>query len=307
MKIVLKIIINLFIFSFLIFILEIFFLCKDYQRIYKNVPKEYRKPKIEIFCNYIKQFYNPTYFSMDSFRRPYGLEYHNKPSIIILGCSYAYGLTLKDEDTFHYILSKYIKRPVYNYSVSAASPREMLYLLRNKILFKKFMNVDENNVQYVFYTYMPHQKTRLFADIYKRSPTFQIINDSNLEYIKPKPFENLYLYRKIQTYKAEKNSLNDKNFDLLCLYINEIKKEATKLFNNSGKQTKFILLVYSDDNTDNWQKLEKNGIRVIKLNEITDADINSLEYQVSENDTHPNNKVWHVIVPALIKKLKLNN
>ncbi|MBQ9245264.1 hypothetical protein IJ182_03245 [bacterium] len=307
MKKLLKIIsVNIIVIFIVSILTEAGLLYFDYKRINKD---SFKKDEIYTFKNhfnaYKEHFKNPSYLWMNEFRPPAGLEYKDKPSVILLGCSYTYGFKLKNEDSFHSVLSNTMKRTVYNLSIVAASPREMLYVLRNqKILNELLKENDNNNVEYVIYTYMQGHKSRLLADIYKRSPKFKKINNgNNLEYVDASPIENLYLYRKFKIFLASKTFLSDKTFDLLCLYFREIKREIDKLFSNQGKPVKFILLVYEEYNND-WERLEKDGITVIKLNEILDVNIKDTEYQISKTDCHPNEKAWQIIVPALAEKLR---
>ena len=285
-------------------LVEIFLFLKEYHRI---VTDNYFKEEYLFSThlrNYIREFSSPKYYWPRDFRKPAGLEYKDKPSIILLGCSYAYGFRLTEEESFHTVLAEAMKRPVFNLSLVAGGPRDTLYELRNNELLDEILKDNNHNkTEYVIYTYMGNHKPRLLADLYKRSPKFEIINNGkSLRNIKPYPYESFYLYQKVRKYIAEKTYKNPETDELFFLYMKEIKDQASTLLNNEGKPIKFIFLVYNDYFED-WDRLEQYGIRVIKLNEILDLDINGIDYRLSQTDCHPNAKAWQIIVPALVKEL----
>ena len=215
---------------------------------------------------------------------------------------------MDDDETFQAILSKTIKRTVYNISVLGGSPREILYILRNKDILKEALIENNNNIEYVIYNYITDHKIRLISDIYKRGPKFKIINNgNNLVYVKPFLYENFYIYRKIKSYIAQKTFKSQRTQDLLCLYIKEIKDQSDLLFNNSGKPIKFIFLVYENYDYSEWKNLEEYGIQVVDVDKILDVDIHGVEYRISETNYHPNSQAWKVVVPALVKELDISN
>jgi hypothetical protein len=255
--------------------------------------------------NYLVQFNHPIYFWRRNFRDPAGLEYKDKPSIILLGCSYAYGFRLEEKDSFHTLLANAMKRPVFNLALVAGGPRDTLYVMRdNELLSDLLAENNHNKTEYVIYTYMGNHKPRLLADLYKKSPKFEVINDGhNLRNIKPPLYENFYLYQKISKYVAEKTYKNPATDALFILYMKEIKDQVSALLNNEGKPVKFIFFVY-EDCSDDWSELERYGIKVIKLYDILDENIKNVKYQLGPKDCHPNERAWQIVVPALVKELE---
>lgn len=306
MKKILKIIfINILVVFAICVIAEIVLFLADYHRICtdKYFKDEYLfKTHLR---NYVKQFHAPIYFWRRNFRDPAGLEYKGKPSIILLGCSYAYGFRLEEEESMHTLMAKAMKRPVFNLSLVAGCPRDMLYVLEDNILLADLLaENDYNKTEYVIYTYMGNHKPRLLADLYKKSPKYIIINNGkNLRNIIPYPYENLYIYQKISKYVAEKTYRTPQTDALFVLYMKEIKDQASALFNNEGKPVKFIFFVY-EDSSDDWSELEKYGIKVIRLYDILETNIKDRKYQLGPNDCHPNAKAWEIVVPALVKELE---
>ncbi|MCD7779087.1 MAG: hypothetical protein LUH05_00235 [Candidatus Gastranaerophilales bacterium] len=176
----------------------------------------------------------------------------------------------------------------------------MLYILRNDELRNILLRSD-NEAEYVIYTYIFDHKKRLFLNYRYKVPHFKIKKSSgikHLEYIKP--IYNSYAYSYFRVYsKLLEKSLQD----LLCLYIDEIHSEVKKHFSYDGKPAKFVILVYEDDDTIDWEKIREKGIIVINPHDILDIDIDEPEYRFP--DSHPKANAWQNIVPALIKELNL--
>ncbi len=269
------------------------------------------------FCHYYytQAFYNKESFMPNDFRTPAGLEYIKsvsgktqnsdasplyRPKIVLLGCSFAYGQYLENNDAFHSVLSNAVHRTVFNLGISGGSPREMLYILRNDKIRNKLLR-NNNDVEYVIYTYIFDHKKRLFVNHYAGVPNFTVKESSNtkhLEYIKPIYKSFAYTYFRVYSKFLEK-----KLAELFYLYMDEIHTEIEKHFSYDGKPAKFVILIYEDDGKIDWEKIRKNGIIVIKLSDISDA-IDNPEYRFP--DSHPNAKAWHKIVPALVKELNLS-
>ena len=56
-------------------------------------------------------------------------------------------------------------------------------------------------------------------------------------------------------------------------------------------------------NTERWKELEKEGFIVVDLAKDLDFDITSKEYILP--DMHPNKKAWQIVIPKLVKDLKM--
>jgi hypothetical protein len=71
------------------------------------------KDHVKIFSRTIKDYYSKNnFYTEDEFRKPSGLEYKNKPSIILVGCSYTWGCNLDEKFLLNAQLSEYINAPV---------------------------------------------------------------------------------------------------------------------------------------------------------------------------------------------------
>lgn len=85
-------------------------------------------------------------YGLDTFREHLKKE-NSKNSIVLLGCSFAYGDKLDDKDNFSGQLFNLTKYNVYNYAVTSGSQREGLYLLRTNHISSE---IDTNSVKYVY-------------------------------------------------------------------------------------------------------------------------------------------------------------
>ena len=89
--------------------------------------------------------------------------------------------------------------------------------------------------------------------------------------------------------------------NLFYKVIEESYKKSQEFYPNS----KFILLDYSYDGLPKKEELEKLGIQVISLSDLTDINVETVEYWNSEFDPHPNEKAWNLLTPLFIKKTNI--
>lgn len=102
--------------------------------------------------------------------------------------------------------------------------------------------------------------------------------------------------------------MSEENIDnLFYIYIKQINNEIRNNFYNSeNKPCEFIIFLYYDDESINWKRIsEIEGVRVIRLSDITDIDVSNPQFTISETDVHPNAKAWENVVPVLVKELNL--
>lgn len=255
--------------------------------------------------NIINSYISPSFFKDYDFRgNIYPEKPTNKAPIAMVGCSYTYGLGLDDNDVPAAMISKETGRIVYNAGVNGGSPREILYILRNDDLRSKLFD-NRTDIEYVIYTYISHHLYRLYKDIrpYTYSPYFRVKN-SELEYYKPNfLIAKSYLYRKYTDLKYTEEDLSTINgsHDLFFIYMKEINKEIKKHFPNA----KFVIIVYDDLTQNDWDKIEKEGIKVIKVSNLSDKDFKSIEYRQSANNYHPKAIVWRILIPKIVGILNL--
>lgn len=240
----------------------------------------------------------------------------NKRPIVLLGCSYTEGFSLKREETFVANLSKKTDRTVYGYGLGGGSMATVLMQLQTQDFLKQL----PNDTEYFIYTYIIDHNKRcherslgwendVLLDLYK-------INDK--EHVEKIPcgkvcrFVNstavCRLYRMtLGQYLAK---LGD--FSLPAAIIEEI----SNILKTNFPKSKFVILVY-DDNTDTIhlpldfeeQKMneigKKNNIKILYTKKMTAGeDILDGKYRASD-DVHPSGEAWKNLVPDIVKELNL--
>lgn len=288
------IVVNLFLFIFVLLAMEIICYFKDTSGF------KYRPLYVVRKANY----------SLDSLkmnmRNPQGLVYA-KPPILIYGCSYAYGFALDEKETFGYKLSELTKRPVYNFAVSSKGLQDALFLMRN----------DEKitpEPEYIFYVFINDHVRRMFVNCNKidnvKYLTYKNIN-GNLVQNTDLISDYSYLLRSLknQTYYFLKGFFKKQIFELTKLYFVSVKNEINKKYPNA----KFIVIDYENGHenylsSQKIQELEKEGIEIISLSKVFDDKLKMNKYKnPKELDPfrHPNGKAWDIIVKYLSEKYKL--
>lgn len=275
----------------------------------------------------------PNYSYRDNFklsklnRAPVGIDYKKTP-ILLLGCSYAYGHGLTNDENFASQLSQETKRPVYNWAYIGDGPINNILKLResyNKTLLEK------GSPEYVIYTYMFDQTLRM--SYYQRSLMYftRLLYYARKENLIPKQrfipfFDRFYTVQYFRDklwnnylFNHQKFDNTDIFFDYLKFIFITMKKETKKLFPNS----KFVILLYYENmddiygphknfyeqiyNTKRWKELENEGIIVINTKDLTGITLSGKYMQ--KNDftyhPHPSKEAWKIIVPKLTEKLAL--
>lgn len=311
MKYIKILFINFFIIFCIYQLLEVIFFGIDLFRSYPYCNKD-RTIKQYIIDNF-RDCYLQKYIKFETnykklpFRPISGKQYINKKPILIFGCSYAYGFYLDDTETISYKLSEYTKRKVYNRSFPGWGPQDMLYQLKRK----DFYNIVQEEPEYIVYIFINGHSYRIFREVW----TFEVqtfyrkTKDRLKESIfKSGGFLYGYIARTIRYQIGQYLTTNPKNLkfteDMLLSHFTESKKEAQKHWKN----TKYIILVYDYNNYEKniIEKLKDEGFEIIFAEDLTDINLKMPEYQLSEHDTHPNEKAWNLLVPLLSKRLKLN-
>ena len=174
-----------------IFIFVFIFLAADYIFGYHVYCLNFDK-KINIFKFskiYIEHICDYDYYFKNNYRQTACPVTNSPPpsdfasdinQVILVGCSYTFGSSLEDEETFQYLLEKQINHPVYNLGICSGSPREILYILNDKRFLNSVVNTDFNNIKYIIYTFIPDHLHRLYFDPYIISPHFVVKKDKTL-------------------------------------------------------------------------------------------------------------------------------
>lgn len=240
----------------------------------------------------------------DKFQKPSGLEYNSLP-LVLLGCSFAYGEGLKYEDIFSVKLSKYAKRPVYNYSQKGKGLQTALFLLEKDI-------IEPKNPEYFIYLFMDDHIRRMYSSCsisdYVGYPIYSLDSDGYMKLRSDyfpvyRQFYTFYYWNNVFFQKKLKQDL-DKNKMLLSAYF----KTLNKLIKEKYPDSKLIVLTFSNQAflKSDFANLESDGIKIINSNVITGIDLTDSKYWQSETDTHPVAEVWEILAPAFIRELNLN-
>jgi len=299
-------------FLFLIFLsigFEVFFYVRDtdyfgkkygVKHSLKDIHYSFKKEKFENKFN--------TDFKRDM-RKPAGLQNKKKP-VLFLGCSYAYGQFLKDEETISYKISEKAKRPVYNMAYPAWGIQHAYYIMQNTPKI-------EPEPEYVFYIFMNDHLRRMFVNCYREDYA------ENLQYKMKdgKPvkidnryniFDNSYFLVNIKNFLVYFYKKSEYSQNLFLDYVYNLNNEVKRIYPNS----KFVvLMIDKNDKKKKWklpyklmEKLGENGIKTVVINEITDINFSDNKYRLpKEKDffRHPNGLAWDVVSDALIKEFDL--
>lgn len=244
-------------------------------------------------------------------RKPEGIGYKKLP-ILLFGCSYTYGDGLVNKDTFSYKLSLFSKRPVYNRAMQGWGVQQMLYQLRRPDFYD-----EVKPPEYIIYTVMFDHLRRLTR--YQFSPPYNYIflryklTKNGFKEIKPfcKPLWALYTVNRIQNIIQTEHWKNPECYkkDLRSYYL--MMKECKRLAKIHYPNSKFVILIYRDapnifiDDTVLRKKLLEDGFIIIDTKDlVTGVNLSDRKYKTLDN-SHPSEKAWDLIVPALVKELNL--
>ncbi len=332
-KIILVLFLNIIFIAVLILLLESFayssifttgiFKLPDYNK-FEKLKDEFLVDN-HLFVNYqTPKDTDPIHFENDG--RSYVNNDYKKPSILLLGDSYTYGLGLEKKDSLGYQLSHYTKRPVFNWAWCTEGIEYSFLELKNPKNIEKILQKSKNNpIQYVFYTYSYNQPQRIILPNrqyrYKHLRKYGVLPNQNYSF-----FENSYIVFALKN-RLFVNSLYKNDFETNILNFsknqfiainNELKKHFPK--------AKFVIIIYSDNpeivknanlrisnteinllNKEKWKSLEQQGIETITTEELIGKTLTNKHILENERTItiHPNGKAWEKIVPQLAKKYNL--
>lgn len=304
-----KIVITIFSLLFFLLISELYFAAyvyKEQKRLDERDPKEikfaYHKPFISDL--------NSIFWDNTKFR------YYDKNSdktIMILGCSYAYGEGLKNKENLSALLSEALKYNVINAGFGGHGIQSAYKFLKDFWLEKE----KKNNVDIFIYVYMKDHLRR----IYKRNnwfsgeiyPHFEY-RDSHLVEIKP-IFP--YIYASFLFFNLNNRIIHKKLYEELKTYkdFNIIISELQNTIKKINPNSKTIILVvpvkytheFIADNSmfpsNELTFLEELGIKVINAEELTNENLRDEKWYI-EDKSHPSSQYRQLIVPKLSEIIK---
>ncbi len=252
--------------------------------------------------------------------RPIMNSESKQDSIIIFGCSYAYGYIFENEQTISYVLSKYSKRPIYNRAINGFGIQHAIYQLRDENIY----NDIKTKPKYVFFVLMDclGHLSRLYNTAFPNilsDEYFLTYEKRGNELVEKKPFLNLYfnlaVFRHIQNILSNKRiekklteNPEKEDFDLFIFHFKTLNNLIKQKWSdeNSKEYPKLIILAFEENKKELWEdELKKEGIDVIDIADaigVHDLSDTKKGYFEPEIAGHPNAKVWTALMPYLKKR-----
>ncbi len=263
---------------------------KYYINLYKRAF--YTKQNYDkIFITELYDYFAPLIYMLE-YREPMNVE-SDRPPVLMLGCSFAYGTRLEPEQTLMRKIADLTDRPMYNRALSAHGLNEMLYQFRSE----EFYSIVPKP-EWVIYIFIPDQIRRTLMPC--SMVDLGIFYDKNLNLKHDINFPIVYkIKEKVLMYKKRQH------VDFALSILGEIKSEAQKHW---GDDVKFFFLYYYYDD-DLWQymkpRLENEGFVVSTVKDLVHSDIlMTKEYKV-EDKIHPTEEAWGLLAPAIVDKINL--
>lgn len=300
--------------KFLTFLLIFFILicitdfCLYSAFVYKQV-KEVNSTNFDLPNNYV---YSLSYkklsdvFVDGSFLRP-PVVFDSNKKILIFGCSYSYGASLEENQTFGYKLAQKYNGTVYNHSFPGWGLQHMYWQIdENKYNVLSY----DKNIDTILYVFMEDHINRLYA--FFSSSLFENIynvryslKNGKLEQEKIVfPFINVfYLTKALRNYSYDsyKHSPNyDKNS---CELVLALLSESNKKLKEKYPSAKFVLIEYNSDILKKIKKgISHSGWEYYSTNDFLqlNIDLNDENYHF-KNDPHPTENAWDVVVDSIYK------
>ncbi len=288
---------------------QIFTYLKHYSEMH-NYSFKYDKKET------LKQLLSDNYNSTVSDNKFRPIENINADkSILVFGCSFAYGDGLENDETFSYNLGKELPEyRIYNRARGGWTTSQMLYQLENK----DFSDIP--NVKDVIYIFIPEHILRNIRNPWCPScysPVYELNQDNfpnfksfSLKYIDiplKKIISKQYIMYFYETVYVKGIQYKYKKYDM-NLAKSLLIKTNNLIKSKMGKDVNFIILRYDRGKNEpyNWmfEELKNEGIIVVSLKKLSDTDYNTREYQLSDYDKHPNARAWKEITPLFVKYLQ---
>ena len=262
----------------------------SYRNIEKDLEAAFRDTNEFFFClNY------ETYYQRHNFVPPVLNESKNgKKPIVILGCSFAEGSGLSNEEKFSNRLHDVTKRDVYNRAMFGQGLQYMLYQLEDENFYKELPEPE-----YVIYVYMWDQIRRLYKECapWMKSPFYEEKENGELKKIE-NPF--YYMFPMVCVRYFQDFNDNEKTYSLLRKHFIYAKELADKHWKNA----KWILLIYDEYSPiEQFEELKKYGYTIAPAKDLVPSDFyTNLKYRLSAKDVHPSKEAWLLLTPKFVKK-----
>lgn len=234
------------------------------------------------------------------FGKIYGENKKGKPVVLCIS-SDAFGEGVEEKDTLGKRVSDEYNVPVYLRSFSGWGMQNMYWQFSRDDFYKEVPEPQAVIVVYNPYlnrfTYAPEAYNTLRYDI----KNGEITRVSNAYMFMNYSYAILKFRKIIGKIKADdiQNTLGEFNIFLL---------ESKKFSQKHWKNTKFIVVKNTDKSTKDdpmsWEVLKKQDVSIIELSDFLGDDYTSKSrFSKSENDRHPNKRIWKKASSALGKYL----
>lgn len=220
--------------------------------------------------------------------------------IVLLGCSFTFGLGLNDDETMAYSLGALTNKHVVNLGVSGYGPHQILAALE----FDVFPDYAECTPSVFIYQAIPDHIRRVagLAEYDRHGPRYRFTDRGNLEFTgqfsdfadgRDSKADNIwtYLFGKsfaYQEYALNREWIGDSEIDLYLTVVRQLKKRLQQRFPGS----KFVIIYWDDSNKSYAKKLKQELPLVadtyIGVTEILPHIRETREIYYLPNDPHPN-------------------
>ena len=280
---------------------------------YKHLPNT---KLTEIKYHKDELIYRATYTLDSHGRRSTPSLNHNtaEVAVIFVGCSYAFGIGVNDEETLPWQFS--LLRPefaVYNYGVAGWGPQNVLELFKlkfgRKIKQKKaiviYLMIDDHFNRAI-------GNPELVANHGRNFPWYELDPNSG-DLIRQGKFSdrknldhlvlNLELFKKIN--REYQNKFSTHAQQLTAAMINQSRLEMEKDFISLG----FHILIYPSDQTNRFENtfkmLEKDKFKILDYRELINKS-GSNQKTFFPHDFHPTAYLNKVLAKELAKSISVN-
>ena len=302
---------NIFILIFILIFIEVISLFIYYQKIKTSLELKNNAGLIQEFRYTKAHKFNTDYFSF-LFSKHIS-ENTSKRPIVLLGCSYAEGTGLEDEQNLSYKLFKKTSRSVFERAIAGGGPQLALHQFETGE-----MKQEVQDAEYFIYIFLDYHLNRLYGYQldYLETEVNQRYKLKGNKLVKIKqpifPFYySLFFVKNIQQFIENKEAkLEYETYSLFNAVMSELLIQAKNNYNN----VKFVILLYPSANFINndeylmpsfeIEKLKSMGFIVLNAEELTTLPIRREEYRIGDKD-HPNEKAWDAVIDNLIKELNL--
>lgn len=233
-----------------------------------------------------------------------------KKPLAVVGCSFAEGSCLEDNQILGYKLSDLSNRSVFQRGVTATGLAYVYYQIANKLL-----PTDNLQPEYIIYVFIFDHLFRLYQHQLGFWSTelnlrYEYKNGEIREVKEFLPIKNMFYSTKLfQEYFSNKQGEKETNDYTLFKYL---MKDMMKQLHKNYPDTKIVFIDYPQSDED-WcllsdeikQFIKDEGYIYVNANELVGDNLGKREYKVEGEWLHPNEKAWNLVAPKLAKVLNL--